>query len=109
MGAGLWRIGRGLWTTRRGREIARKSLAAPLASVTATGIELLYRPAACGGKGAGKQEDPDRELARGAGRWWLAGSDGFSGRSGATARSPRGSWCSYHREPLTYFPRSRGA
>jgi len=38
-----------------------------------------------------------------------AGSESFSGRSGATARSPRGSWCSYHREPLTLFPADPGA
>jgi hypothetical protein len=39
------------------------------------------------------------------GRWRLTGLEGFSGRSGATARSSRGSWCSYHREPLTYVRR----
>src|SRR5262249_19240961 len=33
----------------------------------------------------------------------MAGSESCSGRSGATARSSRGSWCSYHREPLTLF------
>jgi KipI family sensor histidine kinase inhibitor len=53
--------------------------------------------------GTEKQEDPDRELARGAGRWRRAGSEGLSGIGRHRAIDPKGSWCSYHREPFTYF------
>jgi hypothetical protein len=100
----LWRIGTGLWTTRRRREIARNSRPRPLAQVPRGGIELSYQPTACGGKARRSRKVQIASLLAASGRWRSAGPDGLSGRSGATTRSPRGSWCSYHREPLTLFP-----
>ena len=99
--------GRGdaLWTTRRVREIVREMSLQPLARGAPSGIELSLPAHRLRGVGVEKQEDPDRELARGAGRWRQAGSEGFSGDRAPPRDQPRGSWCSYHREPLTYFPR----
>ena len=40
----------------------------------------------------------------------MAGSESWSEIGGHPAINPKGSWCSYHREPFTYFaPADPGA
>ena len=114
-GSFLWRIGRvpvddearSVEDTPRRAKCRRNRRPEPLARAARAGHRTLLPTRRLRRGGAEKQEDPDRELARGAGRWRQAGSEGLSGDRVPPHDHPRGSWCSYHREPLTYFTRRR--